>query len=967
MSNDQVATIQFGGDATGAVGAAREAATAVRASVEGMHASFNSLKSQFGMVTAGFAAITAAVAGGSALSSFVNEAIAVTTGAVSMGKSLGISATAASVFEQALDDVGVKSELVAMAGKRVTMALSQGGEKFKALGVETRMANGEFRNSRDIMLDVNDKLRGFKEGTDRNIESMKIYGRSYADLAPFINKMTVELSAEEKAASGMTAERLRGLSASERYAIAEVEIRAKAMALNLVVGQESVDAAKKYAASKRDLKDVMQGVSRTIGDALIPRLTAMADFFISNGPAAVTVMRGVMVTYLTIQDAIADSAVALWGAIKGAFKSIGTTIDAVFGTSSAGMTGMQFFANVMTVIRAGVIIMATGLSVGFELVGSAVSQLVDWVVTLGEVYQRVVVDRDWNAGMAAWDAGFKRREQSVAESAKRVLGIAEKGAADLGAALMADPTAAAKVTETKDPKDNKGGSAHIKAVDNGEFAVAKARAANELSLKKEVLSESLKIAQSMHEKELLSDREFYDSKVANEQSGLDAEAQAKRIELAHTLVEQKKVQAGEDAKANGLKAKQIALEGELAVIQLKRLDAAVVGERDFAKASEARTKKIEEEKISFNRKIVDLDIAGREEELRVAKAYGAITEAEEIAQQRRLIVAKYDNERVGILARRALVLYDSAERQKINNELAVLDKKHSADMVKNANDAAVAMFKPFQSMQQSMQNSFQSGLDSLFDRSKTFAAKMKALWSGLATMFVQEMVTKPLAADAAKEAKEAKEATLLLRKVMGGNARMLVDKAEALAGIGNSTAKGAAGVAAEGAHTAAAVVGAETRIAVGWVAAVQNAAASAWATVISVMNSAWAAMAAAYAAIAAIPVVGPVLAPVVAGVTFAAVAGIAGHVMSAKGGYDVPAGVNPLTQLHEREMVLPQKQADAVRKMADGGGGGGDGDGRGGALHVTIAGQQLAGGFFMAHQSELVAALKMAHRNGRGH
>lgn len=43
---------------------------------------------------------------------------------------------------------------------------------------------------------------------------------------------------------------------------------------------------------------------------------------------------------------------------------------------------------------------------------------------------------------------------------------------------------------------------------------------------------------------------------------------------------------------------------------------------------------------------------------------------------------------------------------------------------------------------------------------------------------------------------------------------------------------------------------------------------------------------------------------------------------SAAGGYDIPPGVNPVTQLHAREMVLPAEHADTIRGMAEGGGGG---------------------------------------------
>ena len=82
---------------------------------------------------------------------------------------------------------------------------------------------------------------------------------------------------------------------------------------------------------------------------------------------------------------------------------------------------------------------------------------------------------------------------------------------------------------------------------------------------------------------------------------------------------------------------------------------------------------------------------------------------------------------------------------------------------------------------------------------------------------------------------------------------------------------------------------------------------------------------------ASIPYVGPVLAAAAMAAMIAMVMGLLGgggggettttttRLPSAAGGWDIPAGLNPLTQLHEREMVLPAEQADAVRRIADGG------------------------------------------------
>jgi hypothetical protein len=84
----------------------------------------------------------------------------------------------------------------------------------------------------------------------------------------------------------------------------------------------------------------------------------------------------------------------------------------------------------------------------------------------------------------------------------------------------------------------------------------------------------------------------------------------------------------------------------------------------------------------------------------------------------------------------------------------------------------------------------------------------------------------------------------------------------------------------------------------------------------------------AYNAIVHIPYIGPFLAPAAAATAYAGVMAFG----SAEGGFDIPPGVNPLTQLHASEMVLPANLAQGVRNMTNQGGGGG----QGGDLNQTI-------------------------------
>lgn len=82
---------------------------------------------------------------------------------------------------------------------------------------------------------------------------------------------------------------------------------------------------------------------------------------------------------------------------------------------------------------------------------------------------------------------------------------------------------------------------------------------------------------------------------------------------------------------------------------------------------------------------------------------------------------------------------------------------------------------------------------------------------------------------------------------------------------------------------------------------------------------------------------------------------------SAAQGYDIPSGVNPVTQLHQREMVLPAKHADVIRDMADGGGGKREGDTH---LHVNAVDARSVAEMFRRNPGALADAARYAQRMG---
>ena len=146
-------------------------------------------------------------------------------------------------------------------------------------------------------------------------------------------------------------------------------------------------------------------------------------------------------------------------------------------------------------------------------------------------------------------------------------------------------------------------------------------------------------------------------------------------------------------------------------------------------------------------------------------------------------------------------------------------------------------------------------------------------------------------------------------------------------------------------------------------AASKTAATKATETTSVVTANATQAASGAAASQASIPYVGPILAVAAMAAIMAAVMGLMGggggsqttttttRIPSAAGGWDIPAGINPLTQLHENEMVLPAEHAQTIREMA----------GQSGGDDSTIIINSTGGDFI--HKKDLAKLLKQMRRD----
>lgn len=286
--------------------------------------------------------------------------------------------------------------------------------------------------------------------------------------------------------------------------------------------------------------------------------------------------------------------------------------------------------------------------------------------------------------------------------------------------------------------------------------------------------------------------------------------------------------------------------------------------------------KLEQEKIDAAKASALNRIEIDRETLRYQKEMGTISAADELNGLRNLKEQEYEIELKAAQDKLQFVKDDVIAKQKAMDEIEAMAQKHALDMRKIEHDTSIAVKNDYQNMLSPIASAFDSSIKGMIQGTLTFQKAM----SGIS------------------------------RAILGEFVNMGVKK------LTNW-------VATEMGMTSATAAGAATRTGIDAAASATSGSLSVGAGIKNIMVSAWETMANVYKSIAAIPYVGPFLAPAMAAGAFGVVAGYAGHLASAEGGFDIPDGVNPLTQLHKREMVLPAKQADVIRNMADNGGGNG--------------------------------------------
>ncbi len=777
MSKKTEAEYVITGNADGLDAAFRSAENSVKKGFAAMRGHFDSFSGVVGKFNAGLLAIGAVLAGGKLFKEGIDETVNFTKEAQALGKQFGITASEASILKTALGDVFVEQETIAAAGNKITQTLVKNEEAFTNLGVKTRGANGEFRATFDIMKDVNKRLLEFKEGTDRNVEGVKIYGKAWAEVAPTL-KLTEEVM--ENA-------------------------RKKASELGLVVGEESVVAVTAYRNAMNDVGDVLSALKKAVGDALLPSLTALAEWFSGMGPTAVNVMR-------------------------------------------VAMVGLVIVFETLTVI----------VRTAWEILKAGALQTAQLLKMLAEAGSRTLMF-DFSGARQAWSEGWENIKAIGVRAIDNIEATVEASTARVSKAMTR-----AFVPETEIKRSPSAGSGEA-SVGQTDKPSRMARWQAELDERKVEYAKQSAEKGKFLEFEKTTELQFWQT----------------RLLVEKTSNEEK-----------------LAIRRKIATLELQ-----------IERENHAMTLALAQEEISAKASIAQEEVNQRADVIRTRYNLGQISAKQELAQLADLEQEKYAIEREALKNRLKLVENDKIERRRIENDLLILDKQAQTARNRTAQQAAMEQQAHWRAIMQPIANTIAQSVEGMVFGMTSLKRTLFNIGRSILDQFIQA---------------QAQKLTIAL--------------------------------STEAAHTSAAVTGATIRAEAEEAGAKRGVLASIWAGLKMIAINAVKVISAVWSAIAGIPYVGPFLAPVMAIAAGVAVAGLASKITSARGGYSVPKGVNPITQLHEEEMVLPKAEANAVRRMA--------GEDRrslsGGKLQIEFV--PVSGDHGLVRKSDLVKLIKTAHR-----
>lgn len=290
MTND--VEVKLGAETSALKSGMNEAHAAVKEGVNGIKESFSGLVEHVEKVKGAFLGLTAILAGGALFREAIKGTVEWTGQVAGMSKILGTTTEEASELAVGLKLIGKSTEDYTDASMKLLRQVKMNEEAMNQLGLRTKDAEGNIRALRELTDDAVKVLKDYKEGADRDAAAMYFFGRSAGEVFGLfkLNESTMA----------------RAKDLAQQY--------------GLVVGQESVEATKKYKMEMNATKLVFEAMEEKVGHAVLPTLTTLAGWFNDIGPSVVNTFANALKGVLTVIDVLIASVKTILNIWQTAFE-----------------------------------------------------------------------------------------------------------------------------------------------------------------------------------------------------------------------------------------------------------------------------------------------------------------------------------------------------------------------------------------------------------------------------------------------------------------------------------------------------------------------------------------------------------------------------------------------------------------------------------------------------------------------
>lgn len=269
----------------------------------------NGMSSVFGGISNSFGGFAAKIAGAFSVAAFsvwIKTAINAADVMSDISQRTGVAVKDLAGLQMAFKYGGTSAEAMQTGMVKLSVAVTNGNDALKAMGVQTKNTDGTFKSTRQILGEVADRFKDYEDGAAKTALAVEIFGKSGAELIPVLNAGS------------------KGLD----------DFDAMARKLGLTIDSETAEQAGRF----NDLLDLMgdgfRGVATQVAASLLPTMSGLADQLFTAMTEGDRLKK--------VADALAIGLKGLYVigiALVGVFQAVGDTIYAMGKQAMAIMSG----------------------------------------------------------------------------------------------------------------------------------------------------------------------------------------------------------------------------------------------------------------------------------------------------------------------------------------------------------------------------------------------------------------------------------------------------------------------------------------------------------------------------------------------------------------------------------------------------------------------------------------------------